>query len=157
MKKVYIAIIVLTVLLVSACLKRAPLPTDLDYYKNKIIKLKIENVDFGGGDYASLKIGTTKVDPNSTTKPRISVNGEEITGDFFVVGSSLIADGPVMIETLDSAWQLVIEYDLKADASKYFMTLSPYFNEVAADPIIFEVRNTKPKTGILEIKEYKNQ
>lgn len=139
--------------MLNSCIKRNPEPDNEDYYKNKIIQLRVENFELNEGDFIMMKIGATRVEEKEGPKPRIRVNGEEMTGDFFTLTHELILDGPVTIETIDSAWQYVIEYTFNSDASPYSLILTPSFNGIVQDPINFYV--DKSLTGILEVKEYK--
>lgn len=137
----------------SSCIKRDPMPDQSNYYKNKIIGLAIEQIDMDSGDDVSLKIGALRVDNKPGPQPRISVNGEIMDGDYFTLTNSLILNESAYIETVDSAWQFVIEYSLKSNASPYTLVITPTFNDLVQEPIYFYV--DKPISGKLEIKQYK--
>lgn len=142
----------LLVLGLNACVKIDPNPDQSDYYKNKIIRLNVENINMNTGDNVALKIAALRVDGKPTAKPKLSVNGEVVEGDYFTLLSDLVLAGPVTIQTVDSAWELVVEYTLKKDATPFTLILTPSFNDVAQEPISFFVDKTM--NGKLEIKEY---
>lgn len=140
-------------LTLQSCIKQDPQPDLSDYYKNKMLSLQIDQVDIGSADLAMIKIGAVTLNQGLTPRPRIAVNGEELSGDFITISRDMLEDGPVRVETLDSAWQFILEYNLNADASPYSLTFTPAFNGIAQDPINFYV--DRALNGILEIKEYR--
>lgn len=139
--------------MVQSCVKSEPNPDNSDYFRNKIIHLRIENIEMNDGDVGMIKMSAVRVGEGPHTVPRVRVNGEEIAADFFLVTQEMLLSGPVNIETIDSAWQYVIDYNFTPDATPFTLIYSPSFNGVVQEPIYHYIDKTK--SGILEIKEYK--
>lgn len=153
MKSAVVLLAASLALTLHSCIKRDPQPDLSDYYKNKMLSLQIDQVDIGSGDLAMIKIGAVTLNQGITPRPRIAVNGEAITGDFITISRDMLEEGSIRVETLDSAWQFILEYNLNADASPYSLIFTPAFNGVSQDPINFFVN--RAMNGILEIKEYR--
>lgn len=130
-------------------------PDALDYYKNKNIVLTISSENFDAGDNLHVKISAIHVGDSWIPNPKIMINGTAVEGEYAVLTSEMLADGPITITSTDKAWQYVAEYTLSSNATPYGLLWSSTFDDVAQDPIYIEVNSSISKTGIIEIKEYK--
>lgn len=153
MKRILLAGIVAATLSIVSCKKTEDVNAN-NFYNNKILTLKIENEEIDAGDFVSMRVAAVRVGDKPLPNATLIVNGQEILHPYVDINTEMIEDGVVMIETKDSAWQFVVEYDFKANTSPYSLMITPTFNGKAQESKHFWVSTSTPHKGKLEIKEY---